>query len=74
MLAGAVGSGFTLFVMEASNIPAEQVGRQLVVIAALRVNKCEFSVYNIQPHFYEICVPLRGSNNLLTLYQIKLPN
>ena len=40
----AVGSGSTLFVYEASNISVDDKN----ILCALRVNKCEFSVYTVR--------------------------
>ena len=41
---GAVRSGSTLFGEEALNISAKSLACDFIVICALRVNKCEFSV------------------------------
>ena len=45
---GAVWSGSTLCVHDASNISAEDNNIRCFVIRALRVNACEFSVYMVR--------------------------
>ena len=45
---GAVGSGSTMFVYEASHILADDKKHAFCDICALRVNKCEFSVYTVR--------------------------
>ena len=41
-------SGFTQFVKEASNISADNKSIQFFMICALRVDKCELSVYMVR--------------------------
>ena len=66
---GAVWSGSTLFVYEASNVLVDVKKNPYILwLWALRGNKCEFSVYTV--NFHEMHVPLRGRNNLLILHQI----
>ena len=58
---GAVLSVSVLFVFEASHILVDDK------TCALRVNKCEFSVYT---DFHEMHARLRGPSNLSILHQI----
>ena len=44
---GAVWSGFTLFIYEASNSLVDDK-KIIFLLCALRVNKCEFSVYTVR--------------------------
>ena len=52
------------------NISLDDESRQLVVICALRVNKCESRVRIYGLDLHEMHARLRESNNLLYLYQI----
>ena len=45
---GAVLSGSTLFVYEASHILVDDKKHAILRLYALRVNKCEFSVYTVR--------------------------
>ena len=44
---GAVRSGFTLFIYEASNSLVDNKNIHFVIMC-IRVNKCEFSVYTVR--------------------------
>ena len=44
---GSVWSGFTLFVYKTSNILVDDIKTYIFWLCALRVNKCEFSVYTV---------------------------
>ena len=58
----AVWSWYTLFVFD-DNIT------YILWLCALRVNKCEFSVYMVR-NFIKMHARLRGQNNLLILHQV----
>ena len=46
---GAVWSGLTLFIYEASNsLVDDKKKKTIFLLCALRVNKCEFSVYTVR--------------------------
>ena len=45
---GAVWSGSTLFVYEASNILVDDKKTYILWLCALRIDKCEFSVYTVR--------------------------
>ena len=45
---GAVWSGSTLFVYEASNILVDHKKTYILCLCTFRVNKCEFSVYTVR--------------------------
>ena len=57
---------YTVCNRDLKNISADNESRRFFVIGTLRVNKCEFSLYMVKIFIKN----LRGSNKLLTLYQM----